>query len=58
MATIKTRRKMGFILTGFHWFMMAITIGMWTPVYLSARRRRVTVTHVPDGYAGPMPHGQ
>ncbi|GGV80454.1 hypothetical protein GCM10010499_43420 [Streptomyces thermoviolaceus subsp. apingens] len=35
--------------------MMVCTVGLWTPVYLAARRRRVTVTHVPDGYTGPMP---
>ncbi|MEV4966668.1 hypothetical protein AB0886_05290 [Streptomyces sp. NPDC024062] len=55
MAQIKTRRKMGFILLGFHWTMLLLTVGLWTPVYLSARRRRVTVTTVPDGYAGPVP---
>ena len=58
MAKIKTRRKMGFILLAFHWTMMICTAGLWTPVYLSARRRRVTVTHVPDGYTGPVPGQQ
>ncbi|GHF74012.1 hypothetical protein [Streptomyces thermodiastaticus] len=55
MPKIKTRRKMGWLLIGFHWTMMVCTVGLWTPVYLAARRRRVTVTHVPDGYTGPMP---
>ncbi|MFD5266742.1 hypothetical protein [Streptomyces sp. NPDC058335] len=55
MPTIKTRRKMGWILITFHWFMILMTVGLWTPVYLSARRRRVTVTQVPAGYAGPIP---
>lgn len=58
MAQIKTRRKMGFILITFHWCMLICTVGLWTPVYLSARRRRVSVTTVPDGYAGPVPGQQ
>lgn len=58
MATIKTRRKMGWLLIGFHWTMMICTCFLWTPVYLAARRRRVTVTHVPDGYTGPVPGQQ
>lgn len=28
----------------FHWFMIVCTMGLWTPVYLSARRKRKTVT--------------
>ncbi len=28
----------------FHWTMIFITCGMWIPVYLSARRKRRTVT--------------
>lgn len=55
MPKIKTRRKMGWILITFHWVMILCTIGLWTPVYLAARRRRVTVTHLPEGYMGPMP---
>ncbi|MEU2780542.1 hypothetical protein [Streptomyces sp. NPDC007110] len=55
MAKLKTRRKMGWLLIGFHWTMLLCTVGLWTPVYLAARRRRVTVTHIPDGYAGPLP---
>jgi cytochrome b561 len=55
MAKIKTRRKMGWILIAFHWTMILMTVGLWTPIYLAARRRRVTITHVPDGYAGPVP---
>ncbi|MDX5569240.1 hypothetical protein PYK79_46410 [Streptomyces sp. ID05-04B] len=56
MPKIKTRRKMGWLLIGFHWTMMLCTVGLWTPIYLAARRRRVTVTHVPDGY--PYQPGQ
>ncbi|MGW4602726.1 hypothetical protein ACWENS_05550 [Streptomyces sp. NPDC004532] len=48
---------MGWVAVGFHMTMMVFTIGLWTPVFLAARRRRLTVTHVPDGYAGPMPAG-
>ena len=55
MAKIKTRRKMGWVAIGFHWTMLICTVGLWTPVYLAARRRRVTVTHIPDGYTGPVP---
>ncbi|MFG3585121.1 hypothetical protein [Streptomyces sp. NPDC047990] len=55
MAKIKTRRKMGWIALAFHWTMMLFTIGLWTPVYLAARRRRVTVTHIPDGHQGYLP---
>lgn len=55
MPTIKTRRKQGWIGLAFHWFMMFMTLGLWTPVFLAARRRRVTVTHIPDGYTGPLP---
>lgn len=58
MPKIKTRRKMGWLLIAFHWTMMLCTIGLWTPVYLAARRRRLTVTHLPTGYAGPMPPSQ
>lgn len=55
MAKIKTRRKMGWIALAFHWTMLFCTIGLWTPVFLAARRRRLTVTHIPDGYHGPVP---
>ena len=55
MPTIKTRRKQGWVGLAFHWTMMFITVGLWTPVFLAARRRRVTVTHIPQGYAGPVP---
>ena len=54
MAKIKTRRKMGWIALTFHWFMMFMTVGLWTPIYLAARRRRVTITHIPAGYTGPV----
>jgi cytochrome b561 len=55
MAKIKTRRKMGWILIAFHWTMILCTVGLWTPIYLAARRRRITVTHIPNGYTGPVP---
>lgn len=55
MAKIKTRRKMGWIAIAFHWTMMICTIGLWTPVYLAARRRRLTVTHIPSNFQGPLP---
>ncbi|MGW8376907.1 hypothetical protein [Streptomyces sp. ODS28] len=59
MPKIKTRRKMGWLLIGFHWTLIICTVGLWTPVYLAARRRRVTITRVPDdGYAGPVPAEQ
>lgn len=54
MPKIKSRRKMGWLLIGFHWTMLVCTLGLWTPVYLAARRRRVTVMTVPDGYQGPI----
>lgn len=28
-----------------HWTMIVITAGLWTPVYLAARRKRKTVTY-------------
>lgn len=55
MPKIKTRRKMGWIALAFHWTMMIMTVGLWTPIYLAARRRRVTITHVPHSYNGPLP---
>lgn len=58
MPKIKTRRKMGWIALTFHWFMIFMTIGLWTPFFLAARRRRLTVTHVPEGvpYGYAHPH--
>ncbi|MET9098311.1 hypothetical protein [Streptomyces antibioticus] len=53
MPKIKSRRKMGWLAITFHWTMMLFTVGLWTPVFLAARRRRLTVTHIPDGYAYP-----
>ena len=53
MPKIKTRRKMGWVALGFHITMMVFTVGLWTPVFLAARRRRVTVTHVPEGMPAP-----
>ncbi|MEU9149193.1 hypothetical protein AB0D59_01235 [Streptomyces sp. NPDC048417] len=50
MPKIKTRQKMGWITIAFHWTMMVFTVGLWTPVFLAARRRRLTVTRVPNGY--------
>ncbi|WP_242890234.1 hypothetical protein [Actinomadura litoris] len=37
------RRKMGFLLHGFHLTMCFCTVGLWTPVYLSGLRKRKTV---------------
>lgn len=37
-------RKMGWIAGTFHCLMMLFTVGLWTPVYLMARRGRRTVT--------------
>ncbi|MEU0245183.1 hypothetical protein ABZ192_12765 [Streptomyces sp. NPDC006235] len=54
MPKIKTRRKMGWVAIGFHWTMMLFTLGLWTPVFLAARRRRLTVTHVPEGVSLPQ----
>lgn len=53
MPKIKQRRKMGWITLGFHTTMLIVTCGLWTPVFLGARRRRVTITHVPNGLAYP-----
>lgn len=39
-----TYRKMGWIAGTFHFCMMVATLGLWTPVYLFARRGRRTVT--------------
>jgi len=39
-------RKMGWIAGTFHVGMMVVTMGLWTPVYLAARRGRKTVTRV------------
>lgn len=55
MAVIKTRRKMGWLTITFHTIMIVCTVGLWTPVFLAGRRRRVTVTQVPDGYQGHVP---
>ncbi|MEU9245856.1 hypothetical protein [Streptomyces sp. NPDC048385] len=55
MTKIKTRRKMGWITIAFHWTMMVFTVGLWTPVFLAARRRRLTVTHVPNGHQYTYP---
>lgn len=38
-------RKMGWIAGAFHITMMVITMGLWTPIYLWAKRGRKTVTH-------------
>jgi hypothetical protein len=55
MTTIKTRRKMGWVSMAFHTTMLICTCGLWTPIWLAARRRRVTITHIPTGYQGPIP---
>lgn len=39
-----SRRKMPIGLEIFHWVMILGTCGLWTPVYLSAKRKRKTVT--------------
>lgn len=59
MPTIKTRQKTGLIALAFHWFMILCTLGLWYPVYASRRRSRVSVTHLPPGYAAPpqQPYG-
>lgn len=36
-------RKMGWIAGTFHGVMMVLTMGLWTPVFLLARRGRKTV---------------
>lgn len=43
-SKVVSRRKMGWMLHCFHWFMMFCTLGLWTPVYLSGLRKRKTVT--------------
>ncbi|MGI5353468.1 hypothetical protein ACQEU8_36625 [Streptomyces sp. CA-250714] len=58
MPRIKQRRKMGWVAIGFHWTMMLFTVGLWTPIFLAARRRRLTVMDVPPGYSGPVPGAQ
>lgn len=57
MPTIKTRRKTGWVALAFHWTMIIITCGLWYPIYASRRRSRVTVTHIPPGYAPPPQYG-
>lgn len=39
-----SRQRMSFGASAFHWFMIVSTGGLWIPVYLSARRKRKTVT--------------
>jgi hypothetical protein len=39
-----SRQRMSFGASAFHWFMIISTGGLWLPVYLSARRKRKTVT--------------
>ncbi len=51
MTKIKARRRMGWVALAFHWTMILCTCGLWLPVFFAARRRRVTVTRVPNGYA-------
>ena len=59
MPEIVTRRKMGHIALTVHWTLIVCTAGLWTPFFLAARRRRTTVTYIPEGYNGPIPgqHG-
>ena len=44
--TTVSYRKMGWIAGTFHGLMLVFTMGLWTPVYLAARRGRKTVTTV------------
>lgn len=39
-----SRNRMSFGVEIFHWFMILCTCGLWTPVYLSGKRKRKTVT--------------
>lgn len=48
MPTQTTYRKMGWIAGTFHVCMLIVTGGLWTPVYLLARRGRKTITHIPE----------
>lgn len=48
---------MGWITIAFHWTMMICTLGLWTPVFLAGRRRRLSVTYMPPG-AQPYPPQQ
>lgn len=58
MTAIKTRRKMGWVAIAFHSMMIMFTMGLWTPMFLAARRRRLTVTYMPQGYMGAVgPNG-
>lgn len=60
MPKIKTRRKMGWFAMAVHFTLILCSAGLWTPMYLAARRRRVTITHVPQPVAfqaGPLPDG-
>jgi hypothetical protein len=41
-----TYRPMGWIAGTFHFVMMVCTMGLWTPVYLLARRGRRSVTRI------------
>lgn len=50
MPKIVTRKKGGPIAGTFHLVMMFCTAGLWTPIWLWARRGRKTVTYVPEGY--------
>ncbi|MFD0408637.1 hypothetical protein [Kitasatospora sp. NPDC127116] len=55
MPKIVTRRRMGpFALAG-HIFMMLCTCGLWTPVFLMARRGRKTVTKYKGFEPGQYP---
>lgn len=39
-----SRNRMSFGVEIFHWTMIICTCGLWTPVYLSGKRKRKTVT--------------
>ena len=40
-----SKRKMGYIAHTFHITMSVFSFGLWVPVYMSALRKRKTVTH-------------
>lgn len=39
-----SRNRMSFGVEIFHWTMIICTCGLWTPIYLSGKRKRKTVT--------------
>ncbi|MGP3940470.1 hypothetical protein [Streptomyces sp. 6N106] len=53
MPKIKTRQKLSTTMMLIHGFLIVGTCGLWYPVYLAARRKRVQVTYVPDSMVPP-----